>query len=132
MSAIPSTVRLSPYRLNSPFVQNAACGLVLALAPGMFTALASLGAGGTQASNTKVSSTVSAVSLLRIKFVAYYADVVRHIYLYWMVCRRHAQHRGTAMDNGTWRDRIPSVSALALSISSGVLTVQVWRCFLVL
>lgn len=69
-------IKLRMLRLNSPDVQNFVGGLVLALAPGMFTALASLGAGGSQASNTKVSSTVSAVLYAIYTFTGWFASLM--------------------------------------------------------
>ncbi|KAJ7623711.1 major facilitator superfamily domain-containing protein [Roridomyces roridus] len=50
---------LAKWRLNSPLVQNYVGGIVLALTPGIFTALGALGSGGGRASSTHLASVVS-------------------------------------------------------------------------
>ncbi|KAJ7126067.1 major facilitator superfamily domain-containing protein [Mycena epipterygia] len=50
---------LPKWRLNSPLVQNYIGGVVLALTPGIFTALGALGSGGGRASSTHLSSIVN-------------------------------------------------------------------------
>lgn len=53
---------LPKWRLNSPLIQNYIGGVVLALTPGIFTALGALGSGGGRASSTHLASIVNSVS----------------------------------------------------------------------
>jgi len=62
-------------RLHSPLVQNLICDSCIAFLPGLFVALAGLGAGGGQASSTQVAQRTNSIIYSIYAFTAYFCGV---------------------------------------------------------
>ncbi|KAJ7485429.1 hypothetical protein FB451DRAFT_56899 [Mycena latifolia] len=70
---------LPKWRLNSPLIQNYIAGVVLALTPGIFTALGALGSGGGRASSTHLASIVNSTLYAIYTFSGWGAGVLLNL-----------------------------------------------------
>ncbi|KZO91337.1 hypothetical protein CALVIDRAFT_588995 [Calocera viscosa TUFC12733] len=68
-------MRPAIFRLHSPLLQNIVCDSCIAFLPGLFVALAGLGAGGGQASSTEVAQSTNAIIYSIYAFTAFFCNV---------------------------------------------------------